>query len=130
MDALEGIVVVQAYDRLIGVELEEVVLDAILESRPLLAEATSIRLDRGYDSGATREKLLLARDLIPQISKKGRPAPVKPPPDDDGSSNAPTPPGKTPTRRRRRRRRRRSSCVVHLTTRASGRLLSGGSFLE
>jgi len=41
----------------------------------LLAEGTSIRLDRGYDSQATREKLR-DRGLIPEISEKGRPAPV------------------------------------------------------
>ena len=41
----------------------------------LLPEGASIRLDRGYDSQATREKLR-DRGLIPEISKKGRPAPV------------------------------------------------------
>jgi len=41
----------------------------------LLPEGTSIRLDRGYDSQATREKLR-DRGLIPEISEKGRPAPV------------------------------------------------------
>ncbi len=41
----------------------------------LLPEGTSIRLDRGYDSQATREKLR-DRGLTPEISEKGRPAPV------------------------------------------------------
>ncbi len=41
----------------------------------LLPEGASIRLDRGYDSQATREKLRV-RGLIPQISQKGKPAPV------------------------------------------------------
>ena len=41
----------------------------------LLPEGTSIRLDRGYDSQATREKLR-DRGLIGEISEKGRPAPV------------------------------------------------------
>jgi transposase len=41
----------------------------------LLPEGASIHLDRGYDSEATGEKLH-ARGLIPEISQKGRPAPV------------------------------------------------------
>jgi IS5 family transposase len=41
----------------------------------LLAEGAIIRLDRGYDSEATREKLR-DRGLIPEISQKGRPDPV------------------------------------------------------
>ncbi len=41
----------------------------------LLPEGASIRLDRGYDSQATREKLRV-RGLIPEISEKGKPAPV------------------------------------------------------
>ena len=41
----------------------------------LLPEGASIRLDRGYDSQATREKLR-DRSLIPEISEKGRPAPM------------------------------------------------------
>jgi transposase len=49
-------------------------LDAVRESG-LLEEGASIRLDRGYDSGTTREKLR-ARGLIPEISQKGKPAPV------------------------------------------------------
>ncbi len=40
-----------------------------------LPERMSVHLDRGYDSGATREKLQL-RDLIPAISEKGKPAPL------------------------------------------------------
>ncbi len=131
MDALEEIVL-ETYDRLIGLELSEVAVDCCITKAPcggekagrspvdrgkrgikrsvavdakgiplaivsapanrhdspllpdtldaigesgLLAEGASIRLDRGYDSGATREKLL-ARGLIPEISQKGRPAPV------------------------------------------------------
>jgi hypothetical protein len=41
----------------------------------LLPEGTSIRLDRGYDSEATREKLR-ARGLVAEISHKDRPAPL------------------------------------------------------
>jgi transposase len=41
----------------------------------LLPEGASVRLDRGYDSEATREKLR-TRGLIAEISQKGRPAPV------------------------------------------------------
>ncbi len=41
----------------------------------LLPEGTRVRLDRGYDSRATRERLR-ARGLIPEISEKGKPAPV------------------------------------------------------
>jgi transposase len=41
----------------------------------LLPEGASIRLDRGYDSQATREKLR-DRGLIPEISEKGKPAPM------------------------------------------------------
>ncbi len=41
-----------------------------------MPEGASIRLDRGYDSQITREKLR-DRGLIPEIiSEKGRPAPV------------------------------------------------------
>ena len=49
-------------------------LDAA-RAEELLPEGASIRLDRGYDSEATREKLR-DRRLIPQISEKGKPAPV------------------------------------------------------
>ena len=63
-------------------------LDAA-RAEELLPEGASIRLlDRGYDSEATREKLR-DRRLIPEISEKGKPAPVAP--REDGSSNAPTP---------------------------------------
>ena len=41
----------------------------------LLPEGTCIRLDRGYDSEATREKLRV-RGLIAEISQKGKPAPL------------------------------------------------------
>jgi transposase len=131
MDALEGIVL-EAYDRIVGLELSEVAVDCCITKAPcggeksgrspvdrgkrgikrsvavdargipltvvttpanrhdspllpdtldairesgLLAEGASIRLDRGYDSGTTRQRLL-ARGLIPEISPKGRPAPV------------------------------------------------------
>lgn len=50
-------------------------LDAAAGALGLLPEGASIRLDRGYDSQATREKLR-DRGLIPEISEKGRPAPV------------------------------------------------------
>lgn len=49
-------------------------LDAVRELG-LLPEAANICLDRGYDSGATREELL-ARGLNLEISEKGKPAPV------------------------------------------------------
>ncbi len=49
-------------------------LDAARAQR-LLPEGASIRLDRGYDSEATREKLR-DRRLVPEISEKGKPAPV------------------------------------------------------
>jgi transposase len=131
MDALEGIVL-EAYDRIVGLELSEVAVDCCITKAPcggeksgrspvdrgkrgikrsvavdargipltvvtasanrhdspllpdtldairesgLLAEGASIRLDRGYDSGTTRQRLL-ARGLIPEISPKGRPAPL------------------------------------------------------
>jgi transposase len=131
MDALEGIVR-EAYDRIVGLELEEVAVDCCITKAPcggekagrspvdrgkrgikrsvavdvrgiplgivtapanrhdspllagtldatraldLLPEGTSIRLDRGYDSEATREKLR-ARGLIAEISQNGKPAPL------------------------------------------------------
>jgi transposase len=131
MDALEGIVR-EAYDRIVGLELEEVAVDCCITKAPcggekagrspvdrgkrgikrsvavdargitlgivtapanrhdspllagtldaaralgLLPEGASVRLDRGYDSEATREKLR-TRGLIAEISQKGRPAPV------------------------------------------------------
>jgi hypothetical protein len=42
----------------------------------LVAEGASVRLDRGYDSDLTRERLL-ERGLVAEISKKGRPAPLE-----------------------------------------------------
>jgi IS5 family transposase len=42
----------------------------------LVAEGASVRLDRGYDSDLTRERLL-ERGLVGEISKKGRPAPLE-----------------------------------------------------
>ena len=131
MDTLERIVR-EAYDRIVGLELEEVAVDCCITKAPcggekagrspvdrgkrgikrsvavdvrgiplgivtapanrhdspllagtldatraldLLPEGTSIRLDRGYDSEATREKLR-ARGLKAEISRKGKPAPV------------------------------------------------------
>ena len=131
MEALEGIVL-EAYDRVVGLELSEVAVDCCITKAPcggekagrspvdrgkrgikrsvavdakgiplaivtapanrhdspllpgtrdavgtegLLAEAARIRLDRGYDSAATRRRLR-ARNLIPEISEKGKPAPV------------------------------------------------------
>lgn len=131
MDALEGIAL-EAYDRMVGLELSEVAVDCCITKAPcggekagrspvdrgkrgikrsvavdargiplavvtasanrhdspllpdtldavresgLLAEGASIRLDRGYDSGATHEELL-GRGLIPEISEKGKPAPL------------------------------------------------------
>jgi hypothetical protein len=41
----------------------------------LLSEGASIRLDRGYDSEATRQRLRV-RDLLAEISEKGKPAPI------------------------------------------------------
>jgi transposase len=38
-------------------------------------EGTSVHLDRGYDSGATRQRLE-ERELIAEISKKGKPSPL------------------------------------------------------
>ena len=49
-------------------------LDTVRESG-LLPEGASIRLDRGYDSEATRKKLW-ARGLLAEISEKGKTAPV------------------------------------------------------
>ena len=40
-----------------------------------LLDGTSVHLDRGYDSRATREKLK-ARGLNPVVSEKGKPAPL------------------------------------------------------
>jgi hypothetical protein len=41
----------------------------------LLPEEASIRLDRGYDSEATRQRLKV-RDLLAEISENGKPAPL------------------------------------------------------
>jgi transposase len=49
-------------------------LDAVRESG-LLLEGASVRLDRGYDSHATRRKLW-ARGLVAEISEKGKAPPV------------------------------------------------------
>ena len=49
-------------------------LDAVVAS-DLSAEGASIRLDRGYDSELTRQRLR-ARGLLAEISQKGKPAPV------------------------------------------------------
>jgi hypothetical protein len=49
-------------------------LDTVRESG-LLPEGASVRLDRGYDSQATRKKLW-TRGLLAEISEKGKAAPV------------------------------------------------------
>jgi transposase len=81
----------------------------------LLPEGASIRLDRGYDSEATRQRLRV-RDLLAEISVKGKPAP----------------PERNRTMDRRTHellaKRPQEARVVHGTTSASGRLLDG--FLE
>jgi IS5 family transposase len=41
-----------------------------------LPEGTIVHLDRGYDSDLTRERLE-RRGLIPEISEKGKPAPLR-----------------------------------------------------
>jgi transposase len=41
----------------------------------LLAEGASVRLDRGYDSDLTRERLMES-GLVAEVSRKGRPAPL------------------------------------------------------
>jgi transposase len=41
----------------------------------LVAEGASVHLDRSYDSGATRRRLL-ERGLVAEVSSKGRPAPL------------------------------------------------------
>ena len=50
-------------------------LDAVAQTLGGLPESTSIHLDRGYDSGATRQRLQ-ERGLNAEISKKGKPAPL------------------------------------------------------
>ncbi len=51
-------------------------LDAVAETLGGLPERTSVHLDRGYDSFATRERLK-DRGLIGEISQKGKPAPLE-----------------------------------------------------
>jgi transposase len=51
-------------------------LDAVAESLRGVPERASVHLDRGYDSGITRERLQ-ERGLLAEISKKGNPAPLK-----------------------------------------------------
>jgi transposase len=51
-------------------------LDAVAESLGGVPERASVHLDRGYDSGITRERLQ-ERGLLAEISKKGKPAPLK-----------------------------------------------------
>ena len=50
-------------------------LDAVAETLGGLPEKTSVYLDRGYDSKATRERLE-ERGLLAEMSKKGKPAPL------------------------------------------------------
>ena len=50
-------------------------LEAVLRTPGLLVEGATIHLDRGYDSEATRVRLLEHR-LIAKISHRGRPAPL------------------------------------------------------
>ena len=51
-------------------------LDAVAQTLGGLPESTTIHLDRGYDSGATRERLREERGLSAEISPKGEPAPL------------------------------------------------------
>jgi transposase len=51
-------------------------LDAVAETLGGLPERASVHLDRGYDSGITRERLQ-ERGLLAEISEKGKPAPLK-----------------------------------------------------
>jgi transposase len=50
-------------------------LDAAADALGGLPERTSVHLDRGYDSKATRERLE-KRGLLAEISQKGKPAPL------------------------------------------------------
>lgn len=50
-------------------------LDQASESVGGLAEGRSVHLDRGYDSNDSRQRLE-ARGLYPEISQKGKPAPL------------------------------------------------------
>ena len=103
IDALrEG--VLEAYDRYIGLELSNVAVDGCITKAPCGGEkagtspvdrgkqgikrstavdaegipigGVSVHLDRGYDSGATRERLE-ERRLLAEISRKGKPAPLE-----------------------------------------------------
>jgi hypothetical protein len=51
-------------------------LEHASESVGGLPEGVSVHLDRGYDSGATRERLE-ERRLLAEISRKGKPAPLE-----------------------------------------------------
>jgi hypothetical protein len=51
-------------------------LDAVAESLGGVPERASVHLDRGYDSGITRERLQ-ERGLLAEISEKGKPAPLE-----------------------------------------------------
>jgi transposase len=51
-------------------------LDALAEALGGLPEGSSVHLDRGYDSKATRERLEEERGLLAEISQKGKPAPL------------------------------------------------------
>jgi IS5 family transposase len=52
-------------------------LDAVAEALGGLPDRASIHLDRGYDSGITRERLQeRTRTILAEISEKGKPAPL------------------------------------------------------
>ena len=51
-------------------------LDAVTETLGELPEQVSVYLDRGYNSKATREHLE-ERGLLAEISKKGKPTPLR-----------------------------------------------------
>ncbi len=101
VDALREMAL-EAYDRIIGLELSDVAVDAkgiplavvsapanrhdspllgrtldgVLESVGGLPEEASVHLDRGYDSNVTR-RLLEDRGLLGVIWEKGKPAPLE-----------------------------------------------------
>ena len=50
-------------------------LEPTLDALPIPARPMTVHLDRGYDSGATRERLA-ARGLTAAIAAKGKPAPI------------------------------------------------------
>jgi hypothetical protein len=50
-------------------------LDAVAETLGGLPDRAIIHLERGYDSGITRERLQEERRLLAEISEKGKPAP-------------------------------------------------------